>query len=1191
LKRIRKLALYTVFGATLIAAAFFFYDRFETQREMEAAAEAQQKLNEPYRQRLEEEKQLLSSLRAPVPPSKWLQDGLAPMRSALTKAEAVVVVIPPMNVADKAGLDPSARILFARELAAALGGPKAGMVDPAQVFSVLGEPRSLDEAAVRQSLAGMRFGSVITGTVSVEHGKMSLRLQRASLQGGPQGSFEAKDLPLPENDAPERALAALVPDALRSLGLEAPPRERPTVGVLPALQLHRSPLEAIEHSGDVVAGLWLQQLFGVLASPYSTYAPRPQERAFERTLSALAALNEASIDHAVLRARALGYLSRRQAALRVLESAPPGPEAEAVRAYLNADIPSLSAAIGKLKRPVARLISELELFALRYHSRSDSQSKRRANAETLVRSVPEAWRGPVALFALSFDPWDYPSPLEVKRLLERDFPLPDYRVADLAQAKAALGGSPFDARAEAELTASALLHARRWRERHATDICCSTTAEGLAHAALPQYLALLEHAADALIVGQLQFLREIQGRQDEAIARARLLDGAAFGGGHPDVLVEKYLAFNDLRKANRLPPGAREAATPELFEDARKVISWVPFQSFAYAAAVQQWQTFASDAARARGYRGHAGFSRPLQDEPLAGDVPLRPIFALSLARSLMGMPDRQIGVLRTACEISVSDFDPCGAYVEQLQQKQPGSDVDQAITSMIGQRFLGFGARTYLVAQRLKDSNRTAEAKTLLRDELKSQPGMQIYRLLAEILRDDGEFDEAVKVYLAYPELKQHGQNTVELSNYLQPAAEQLMRRGATQARSITEAAAALHDGSQNNLYARADAALLRFDAPAALKVLQASYQRYPHSVTAGRIASLLFLIGQTEGGWSALAASWANAQTFDSYRAASIGLRASGAGAAEVLEWAKRSKPKGQSHTSVVGFRVLAQDRTAASIDAYFDFELDARTLFGTAGRVGNLREKLPPGIDYGFELSQAQIAGYRDLVAGRHEDAARAFDRLAQMGQKEMQKGLNRLIQYAWSQAYCAYALAKAGRAQDAAKLLEAFDPNSAQVRDLIVSRLQPTDFDRLMITAVLAAASGDHAAGLRALRLAQARMPESAEWMVRMMPSEYTFVEIAEWLARDSGQRAYLEVALKYARAYQLHEPWAAWAYAFEARHTSDPERRLRATGIALKLDPSSRRLQGVPPQVRQSAKQWLERNKPFERTPATRDLKA
>jgi hypothetical protein len=89
------------------------------------------------------------------------------------------------------------------------------------------------------------------------------------------------------------------------------------------------------------------------------------------------------------------------------------------------------------------------------------------------------------------------------------------------------------------------------------------------------------------------------------------------------------------------------------------------------------------------------------------------------------------------------------------------------------------------------------------------------------------------------------------------------------------------------------------------------------------------------------------------------------------------------------------------------------------------------------------------------------------------------------------------------------------------------------------------------------------------------------EACEWLYAESRDKRYLDFALDWARRNQGMMPVNAWAYALEARHSTDEQQRLRATGIALYLDPESERLASVPAGFRKRAEQWFTVNNPFK----------
>jgi len=909
---------------------------------------------------------------------------------------------------------------------------------------------------------------------------------------------------------------------------------------------------------------------------------------FERSLWSIDAMSADSADRAVLEARALSYLGRREAALKCLEGAPSNPESAALRAYLNADLPALKKTVAKIQRPVARLIGELELIPVREAAQRMTQESRRLEVQRIVRNLPEPWHALIALYALSFDPWDYPSPVLVKGLLERDFPVPGYRVQDVILGKAALGTSPYDPKIQGELALSPLVHVRKWREQHVDELCCLRPVAHAHRVALTDYLDLLENSADALMLGHLHFLRVVQGNRDQALATIKLYDELLFGGGHPGVLMQKGSAFV---RTSEQPVSAWNDA--EVFEAANKVMAWTPYQAETAAWAANNWSGTVHQAAASRGYRGsYSDLLRPADKQPLAGDFPPRDVFLVELTR---GRITRQAEkeALRKACAIAVYYFGPCDAYTQLVRadgQDQERKQLDELLRG----RFAGYADAAMVKATYLRDQGRVADAKAVLRDALESSPSLGLYGELGALLRDEGEFDEAAKVYLSLPELKSPGINTVGLSNYLEPAGRRLLLCGAgPQGRRLIETAASYHDGSQRNLQAGVRVALWQSDGELALQRLRALYQRYPNPKTLGDIASLTFALGDQDPAWSALKSGTQDAHDFSPFAAAVVGLRRQRAGVPETLAWAESigARPT-YVWTASAAFRLFAVDRNPEIIDSFFEAERP-------------LRLKNPNNYNYGIDSGQhmttaeenatalrATVLGYRDLLRGNYPAAAdQLFSLLEPFDKTGIPQGFEGPANL-WSMLpYTAYALTKAGRQEQAAKLLERFDEQYQRA----AGRQKPgvkkaPEFETHLVNAVVAALSGNHAAGLRELRLAQAHMSEVGQ--TRLIPQEYAFVELAEWLAQDTGKSAYVAVVVDYARAYQLYEPWTAWSYAFEAAHAKDQASRVRAAALALWLDPDSRRLQSLPERLKSSAKQWLQRHPPFRKPPAEKpDAKA
>jgi hypothetical protein len=98
--------------------------------------------------------------------------------------------------------------------------------------------------------------------------------------------------------------------------------------------------------------------------------------------------------------------------------------------------------------------------------------------------------------------------------------------------------------------------------------------------------------------------------------------------------------------------------------------------------------------------------------------------------------------------------------------------------------------------------------------------------------------------------------------------------------------------------------------------------------------------------------------------------------------------------------------------------------------------------------------------------------------------------------------------------------------------------------------------------------------------RLIPPDYAFAEILEALTRETGVKAYRDMALALARGREAYEPFTAWPYAFDAQYSPAGDAQVRATALALKLDPKSERLKKIAPAVVAKARAWLKKNDPF-----------
>lgn len=1138
---------------------------------------------------------------APAAPSAWQEKERKAYADALALAAPRVVVVPPVVPEGAEGIDVTARITMGRLLARELEGEVGDIPDPGLVFRMLGEPRSMTVAEIHRRLHGVNPEWLVTGTAQ-QDGPGKMRVTWSKIASRIPGSAEVPPAARAEaaigfgsDSPPELQFAPHAAAAAQALGYAAASKALPIRG-RGALALPEDPARGIPADEGTLAGVWMQQLLGALHVPYLHAFPRPQERAYERALAMLIALPKDAPDRAVLLARALAKLDRRAAALKVLAEGTGTPEEKALAAYLNSDLPALAAAVEQVKRPAARLVSQLELAALRFHFRRLSQGELKPLVASLSASIPRAWQPVVSAYVLGLDLWSLPSPANLKLVLDRSFPLAGYSAEDVVRGKIALGTGVYDAKTQAALDLSPLVHAQKWREANLPELCCRGGAgEALAYGPA-NFLDLLEADADRLAMARLEFLAEVQGRPEQALQLAMHYDEVLFAGEHPGVVHQRLMALGP--QVGRVPPNQRGRIALEAFEHARKILTWETVQGPPSLHASQVRHSFAAYFMASQGRP--QGAMRLPPPVALHGDVPMRVYWAHAVGRDSAGPDGFAMEASRTACENSVLHFQACGDYLDKLKSAGRRQDIDGAIAALVEPRFKGHPERFELLASRKEEAGDLDGAKALLTEATRI-PGApaQSYSLLGGLLQAQGRFAEASKVYLSYPGLKETKMNVVAMSNYAGGAGLALARRGAPKdARPLLEIAAGNRDGSASSLRAAAQLDLSAGRYREGLALLQRLYQRYEQPGAAAAVIELLLATGDRDNAWSALAQVVPVADTFPPYRAAMLGLRMGAVDEDALLNW-RLETLQASSATGIPGnmnptagsladtalFQASVMDREIATLDKVFRVEK-----WGVSHREpAQPSPRLAPAAPNAQRMAVSHPVGLfmKGYAAFRKADHALAVQEWAELAKQYDYKAIPpATVGYDqgsfWAgMPYYAYALTKAGKIQEAkalpARLTPEGRPAGSPPAFPGAAQFVMPAFDRKLVEGVVAALSGEHAIAQQLLRSAQGSMPEAE---ARMVPPEYAFVEILDRLSADTGEAGYRDMALAYAKAYQEYSPWSAWAYAYEAVNAPDGPRRTRAVGLALKFDPKSARLAKLDRKTLDAGRAWLRTSDPF-----------
>jgi hypothetical protein len=437
----------------------------------------------------------------------------------------------------------------------------------------------------------------------------------------------------------------------------------------------------------------------------------------------------------------------------------------------------------------------------------------------------------------------------------------------------------------------------------------------------------------------------------------------------------------------------------------------------------------------------------------------------------------------------------------------------------------------------------------------------------------NDGRYAQAAETFLAFPGLKRSADNTVGLSNYLEEPAYGFSMRGATaQASQLFKIVASNRDGSFANLSGAMQYALLEGRYELARDVLREQYQHYHDERSARRLASLLFMMGETQSAWSAL--QMAQTQG-DPAVAALVGLRSTGADADRIAAWAATRADTAKNYWTPMWelLELMSEDRPASQLRQVYEIDAKARKLVkSTVVQEPAFEPKNAGPLAKSYLPEPAFLEGYAAIKERKYAEALSILEPLFKEPEQRYADGLPR--QRPWQLfPYLALASAKTNGGDKALELIQQVrtsgKPRNISAAAVAAAKEPIPRFSLHLALAVGYALKGDHAKAEMEVQKSRAGI----NGINGFLGPGYAFVEILERLDEETKHPAYMAIALEYARAYQRYEPWQAWPYAFEARHAPAGPARIRAAAVAVKLDPQSQWLHELDSQTMEQARQW------------------
>jgi tetratricopeptide (TPR) repeat protein len=1033
------------------------------------------------------------------------------------------------------------------ELALAIGAAGKKVPDPYLVARALGDgERRFAEADVFRLTGRLGVTRIVWGYAGhLRNNKLRLTIQFQDVSGdfkqfGPVNVRHFEDLPFSDEDPPIEVYRRLLPEVLKTIGIDSPTPVSPPPGSRfdSTAELPLSPLRVVSDRAEPARDAYYLQLLAALA-PRS--AERTRERLIEKSMLAIRAMSPASPDYRILKARAYMRMGLRPAALKTL-GAPKSDEERHLHAMLNGNLPDVERYSVRIKPGIRAFIARLESneIASAYGTRTQQKSLEEASTLNLSGQV---WPDLAARAFTDWDTWSQHENGRLKVLLDREFPVAGFTAEGIVRGAASLGDRN---KAQMALDLSVLDHVRRFSETQAASWCCAPV---LARFTAPDYLDFLDNLGTDNLVRRAHLMAWTQGLPQAALEFLARIDSVY--KDQPQLTVERARA--ELGLAQNADGASKDGLLKAAYEHALNAFYWEQGQT---RNAAEAWELVNSTNRRDYG---------PFIENNYAADRPFRSFYP---GWERGGDTALQIANQEAALRNSMFDFDPVTYLAWAFGEfGQKWDKVDQLLRS-IDNRFAGNPERAPYLA---KEAARKGDLKTAQRyyqEDIKSQPRRwKSYMDLGKILFEEGEADKAAKLFMSYPEfVRRSDENGVELSNHAFEAGSLFYWSGNLgQAMPLYRIAAGLRTGSDASMSSEIRISLSNGDYATALIGSLERGRRYNSQFGYRDYLGMLHAMGYSQEAWDAFDVLIGQTLNPQLWETPLVGHRIAGATEAEIAGWVARDAVRKSGYAGMYLLRAGVTDRIptrglASAIAAverpvwkveYTEGPVVRASVDGKIHRILNPTQGpphsfLPPGVFDSVKKTPVKSdlvyfsEAYRAMRAGDFAGANRLFEEalaLYDMRDQELDYML----------PYYAFAAAKSGASGSVSARLDRFD--------VAYQRL-----DYHLARAAVSGLAGKTAESLRNLKLALHRRPFTES---RPLYTEYQLAEICEWLYEATRNEKYRDLAVSWAKSVQAFSPWFAWPYAMEAKLSTDKDERSRAIAMAYYLDKQSERLATVP----------------------------
>ena len=1074
------------------------------------------------------------------------------------------VLVPPFQVQGYA-IDRAERSMMAGRLARRIASANVRVADPFLTGIALGD--GLRRYDPERLLALMRLTGAsysILGYVGHDReNRMYLTVEILNADGSSR-KFDWKAVVFSDTDHPSDVFSRMLPEVIASIGLKDNGTKPVAPGSFAAL-MRETPAQLIHASQGGLESVLALQVFAMLAPAWpESY----REEMFERSLLSLDGVDPKAGDYDILRARALLHLNKRPAALGLLTGSNT-PDAAALKAFADGNLPALDKAVAESKRPALQLLARLE--AAEMHAEYGSDAGDKSVNESSAAAASQAHPGWAPLMQRAFEQrefWNISPNADLKRALETLYPVADLSTQDLARRRAITGTNVNDISAEVQLAVF------RHVERLINDKPASWSRQQPGYDLTDLDLVrLIDVQAETTLVHEAYRGVVLQGTYEGSLALMARYESVY--KGHPYFAALRGMALANL--AEHRSGAERETAQRSANDAFMQALDWSQGNTRAagpalrLAAGLQNKQ-------QANGASAHS----PLDAYRVSyiGEFPLAPYWS---PWESGGKPDPINRNRRQQLLYSISDLSALWGLVDNARD----TDEKKKLRSEAELRFIGAPDRTKILAKLPAGGAADKGEYAAYEAEIaKGSNDWNVYEKLGTFLIESGDYKGADAVLSRYPAFNDKNKaNAVQISNAAESAGSLFFWHGQLEeAKRYFMISAGLNTGSYGSLTAAMRLALLERDYQS---VVQYSYERatrYNNANGYRDLFSWLHVLGDSKDAWLGFDELAGTFKTPLVWPSALIGHRLDGQTQEQIRTWLLQPKIRqaGEGEfrfSSAYAFMSHVVDRkpTRDLITVLQTLETPSR-YFASRGSVFMGDKATHPGggglpaigPEFGMgtilkdksdqELKSDLIYAAEALVALRSGDYDTAYKQLAEMRQIYV----TRIPRLSWTVPYYAYAGVRAGKEAEVVAVLR-----------VIAEKDWSSHY--FLAMAIVDGMKGRHAEALEGMRKAFNKMPRTEE---RPVFTEYQQAEAAEWLYEGTKYEPYRAAALEWARLNQQLQPMYAWAYAMEAKLSNEPDARLKALALALYLDRGSERIAGFSEQEKAKARKWFEKNNPF-----------